>query len=337
MIKIYCCYLLIILSVIIISIGCNRQNPKVLVKTSLGDIVIEIYEKKAPVSATNFLRYVKENRFQGATFYRTVRMDNQPNNDVKIEVIQGGLKGDTHPQSLPPIGHETTNKTGILHKNGVISMARNEPGKKFKGEIVFVGYSISAPDKGLGEYKNMDVRNKFVFVFKGSPADVEAPRGFFSPKIAEVDSVEKWEVESQDSTKIMVAYEKGAAGIIFYNPESEQGFPFRRESLENSPFTRDFVIVSDVNERVFHWIFWKDPQESSGGFEQRMRQIQLDIKLKKVRSFATGIKAEIKGFDNTTLYGKKFGNHICKNVIAKITGTNPELKNEYTQRGEAAI
>ncbi len=43
-------------------------------------------------------------------------------------MIQGGLKDNDHPQSLPIIIHETTAQTGILHKDGTISMARNEPG-----------------------------------------------------------------------------------------------------------------------------------------------------------------------------------------------------------------
>ena len=211
--------------------------------------------------------------------------------------------------------------------------SRSAPGKKFKGEIVFAGYGISAPGKGLDEYKGIDVQNKFVFVLKGSPADVEAPRGFFSPDQAEQDSVEKWETESSDSSKIFTAYKKGAAGIIFYNPESEQKSRFRRAPVEKPTFPRDFIIVSDVNDEVVEWIFWKNPQESSRGFEGRMQGIRLDIKQKKARSFNTKIKAEIKGFDKTDFYGEKFGKHKCKNVVAKISGTDPELKNEYIVLG----
>lgn len=55
-------------------------------------------------------------------------MDNQPNNDIKNEVIQGVLKDDEHPQRLPAIIHETTAQTGIIHKDGAISMGRKEPG-----------------------------------------------------------------------------------------------------------------------------------------------------------------------------------------------------------------
>jgi peptidyl-prolyl cis-trans isomerase A (cyclophilin A) len=80
------------------------------------------------VTAANFVRYVEEDRFGGAHFYRVVRPDNQPDNAVKIEVIQGGLEEDSQERGLPPIPHETTTQTGIRHKDGTLSMARLQPG-----------------------------------------------------------------------------------------------------------------------------------------------------------------------------------------------------------------
>tara|TARA_Y100000992_G_scaffold38791_1_gene21778 strand:- start:1273 stop:1641 length:369 start_codon:yes stop_codon:yes gene_type:complete len=55
-------------------------------------------------------------------------MRNQNSDSVKIEVIQGGLGFNKHPDVLPPISHESTNVTNLKHLNGTISMARNEPG-----------------------------------------------------------------------------------------------------------------------------------------------------------------------------------------------------------------
>ena len=55
-------------------------------------------------------------------------MRNQNSDSVKIEVIQGGLGFNKHPDVLPPISHESTNVTNLKHLNGTISMTRNEPG-----------------------------------------------------------------------------------------------------------------------------------------------------------------------------------------------------------------
>jgi len=56
-------------------------------QTEFGNITIELYAEKAPITVANFLKYIDENRLKDATFYRTVTMDNQPDNDIKIEVI----------------------------------------------------------------------------------------------------------------------------------------------------------------------------------------------------------------------------------------------------------
>ena len=101
------------------------QEPTVQIATALGNIVVAVDITHAPVSAANFLRYVAAGSYDGGMFHRTVTMDNQPNNSVKIEVIQAGANpahGD-----FPPIALERTTATGIKHLAGVISMARDGP------------------------------------------------------------------------------------------------------------------------------------------------------------------------------------------------------------------
>ena len=110
-------------------VSCVRETIiPISIETELGPIQLELYPDGAPITVSNFLRYVDENRYGDFHFYRVVHMENQPDNDVKIEVIQGGLGFDKHPMELPAIIHETTNKTGIRHLNGTLSMARMEPG-----------------------------------------------------------------------------------------------------------------------------------------------------------------------------------------------------------------
>lgn len=97
-------------------------KPKVAIQTSAGLIVVELEDKKAPITAANFLRYVDAKKYDGGTFYRASRTK--------------GVKGAGSIQGAPPararrfapIAHESTAKTGIRHKPGVISMARNAPG-----------------------------------------------------------------------------------------------------------------------------------------------------------------------------------------------------------------
>ena len=110
-------------------VSCARETIiPISMETELGPIQLELYPDRAPITVSNFLRYVDKNRYEDLHFYRVVHMKNQPDNDVKIEVIQGGLGFDKHPMELPTILHETTDKTGIRHLNGTLSMARLEPG-----------------------------------------------------------------------------------------------------------------------------------------------------------------------------------------------------------------
>lgn len=137
----------------ILFVACTGKQPQIIIKTELGNITVELYPDRAPVTATNFLRYINENRLEDATFYRTVTLDNQPDSKVLIEVIQGGLYEDNHPQALPPIEHETTEMTGILHKDGVISLARYEPGSATCEFFICVG---DQPSLDFGGARNGD-------------------------------------------------------------------------------------------------------------------------------------------------------------------------------------
>jgi peptidyl-prolyl cis-trans isomerase A (cyclophilin A) len=141
------------LIVCILSWATGSENPRVLIRSELGDITVEIYAKEAPITAANFLQYIDAGLFKDTTFYRIVTMDNQPNNNIKIEVIQGGL-GDTEGRKTwPPIEHETTDKTGIFHKDGVISMARIQPGTASSEFFICVG---DQPELDFGGRRNPD-------------------------------------------------------------------------------------------------------------------------------------------------------------------------------------
>src|SRR5437764_787231 len=75
----------------------DAPQPKpvhVLIQTDKGDIKVELYVAKAPITTANFLRYVDGKFYDGGRFHRTVRQDNQPDNTVKIEVVQAGINPD---------------------------------------------------------------------------------------------------------------------------------------------------------------------------------------------------------------------------------------------------
>jgi peptidyl-prolyl cis-trans isomerase A (cyclophilin A) len=132
-------FLLLSILLILINSVWAQPLPKVEIRTSLGKMVIEVDTIHAPVTAKNFLAHIENGTFKNAVFYRTVRLDNQLNNSVKIEVIQGGLFSDTEIEKHTGISHETTKETGLKHLNGTISMARNEPGTASTEFFICIG------------------------------------------------------------------------------------------------------------------------------------------------------------------------------------------------------
>jgi peptidyl-prolyl cis-trans isomerase A (cyclophilin A) len=107
----------------------------------------------APITASNFLKLVDQGVYKQASFYRVVRMDNQPRSPVKIEVIQGGLKDDEAIDNYPTIRHETTKETGLKHLNGTISMARNQPGTASTEFFICIHHQ---PELDFGGKRNPD-------------------------------------------------------------------------------------------------------------------------------------------------------------------------------------
>lgn len=136
---------------------CGRSpNPTVVLETDLGNITIELYTRQAPLTANNFLAYIDSGKYDGlAMFYRTVKIDNQPSNNIKIEVIQAGFLHDSliEKYQFDPIIHESTQKTGIKHLDGTVSMARVEPGTASSEFFICIG---SQPELDWGGKRNPD-------------------------------------------------------------------------------------------------------------------------------------------------------------------------------------
>ncbi len=123
----------IFIFILILIVSCSTsayENPHIKIKTKFGDIEVELYPDQAPKTVAAFLSYVDSGFYKNSSFYRVLNDDNQPSDAFKSELIQGGLWKTNYRKSstLPGIPHESTAQTKILHKNGIISLARLEPG-----------------------------------------------------------------------------------------------------------------------------------------------------------------------------------------------------------------
>ena len=94
--------------------GAAGPNPQVLMKTSLGEIVIELYPEKAPKSVENFLKYVDDDYYDGLIFHRVIG---------NFMIQAGGFDKDMkQKQTRGPIPLES--RSGLKNDAGMLAMAR---------------------------------------------------------------------------------------------------------------------------------------------------------------------------------------------------------------------
>jgi len=147
--------IIVISSIIFINTSNALENNEkniinVTMETDQGDISLTLYPHQAPVTVNNFIENIKAGLYDGGRFYRASRPDNNLNARRKVlTLIQGG-KNEQKP-ARPAIAHETTVQTGISHLNGVISMARLDPGTATTEFFICIGDN-SGLDYGSDRY-----------------------------------------------------------------------------------------------------------------------------------------------------------------------------------------
>lgn len=104
-----------ILSLFLVASGVfSQDNPVVVIETNLGNITVELFAARAPISVENFLTYAEEGFYEGTIFHRV----------QKGVLIQGGgfTPGLQQKKTRDPIENEARN--GLKNERGTLAMAR---------------------------------------------------------------------------------------------------------------------------------------------------------------------------------------------------------------------
>jgi peptidyl-prolyl cis-trans isomerase B (cyclophilin B) len=105
-----------------VAVGTARaENPVVVIETSMGNIKVELFEDKAPITVKNFLEYADAKHYDGTVFHRVI---GKPNNKNDFMIQGGGYEaGKKEPKKTKaPIKNEATN--GLSNTRGTLAMAR---------------------------------------------------------------------------------------------------------------------------------------------------------------------------------------------------------------------
>jgi hypothetical protein len=245
--------------------------------------------------------------------------------------LKPGNPDGTFIQSVPLVGYQTTpvievsanGKTQALKflDEFVHDFPALRPSASVRNAgVVFAGYGIAAPEYDWDDYKDVDVRNKLVIVLSGEPSrvDNEDPKkldpSFFRGNTRTYYSTRE--------SKFDLAAKKGAAGIlVVYDPEKSNTYSLFQTfatmegfGIKTSNPNAMTIISGLMTNSAARMIF------SLAG--QDFDKMQATASQPEHRAVVTSAEAKI-------IVRSKLRNVISHNVVARIEGSDPRLKNEY--------
>jgi hypothetical protein len=160
------------------------------------------------------------------------------------------------------------------------------------GEVVYVGFGITAPELGYDDYKGIDVKGKIVVFASESPAKSDHP------------DVEKWVPYSLHQYKFKNAKEKGAAGVLYIGTIANPSIPFQ-----------DGMVYAHIGNEIVNDLF----HSTGKTYETIKEQIH-----KQMKPASMSFKKSARIVAST----KHFPNNKTSNIIGIVEGSDPVLKDE---------
>jgi hypothetical protein len=223
---------------------------------------------------------------------------------LKLSGVKPGLSDSTYLQFFPNAYSEVNtpgsvtlmpdknNKQKDYHFPEDFYPGSNSASGSVTGEIVYVGFGISAPELGYDDYRNLDVKGKILLMETGVPYGVN-------------DSLQsKWEPYSYHRYKFQHAHELGAKGLLYVS----------KIANPNTSFLKDFVYAH-ISEPVAEELF--------AGTGRKYAETHTAItKTILPNSFPLNKKIRI------TASTKYFPDSQSCNVVGIVEGSDPQLKGE---------
>lgn len=189
-------------------------------------------------------------------------------------------------------------------------------------DLVFVGYGIVAPEFGWDDYKGLDVKGKTIVMLVNDPP-VPSPN---DP--SKLDSTmfggKAMTYYGRWTYKYEIAAEKGAAAAIIIHETGPAGYPY--EVISGS-WSRENFDISNPNKNmdrvaVEAWITDEKAKQLFTAAGKNFEQLKAAAAKKDFKPVALGAKANFS-------IKNKLREVKSRNIVAKIEGSDPKLKDEY--------
>lgn len=131
----------------------HKNSPNIIISTNFGDINATLYPDKAPKTVAAFLQYIDSGYYKNAQFYRVVLQEGLSSSS-NAGIIQGGTWLTAKEKTIAGIPHESTQLSGLTHKDGTLSLARTAPGTAGTEFFICIG------DQSQYDFGNAGVGDK---------------------------------------------------------------------------------------------------------------------------------------------------------------------------------
>ncbi len=172
--------------------GALAANPQVAIKTSMGEIVVELYPDKAPKSVENFLQYTRDGFYAGTVFHRVIGGFMIQGGGFTGEFYKG-VQGFGQKKTRVPIAIESQN--GLKNDRGWLAMARtSDPNSAtaqfFINTVDNAGLNHPQPDgHGYAVFGKVVKGMEVVDAIRGVPTTTKGPFRDVPAEPVTIDSV----------------------------------------------------------------------------------------------------------------------------------------------------
>ena len=188
-------------------------------------------------------------------------------------------------------------------------------------DIVFVGYGVVAPEYNWDDYKGVDVRGKTVVMLVNDPPVLDPATGQLDPKVFGGKAMTYY---GRWMYKYEIAAAKGAAACIIVHETIPAAYPFAVVVASNSRenFTLRTPDGNAGNIALNGWFTLETAQKLFAACGQDYFKLKAAAVSRDFHPVTLGAKASFS-IDAT------LRNVDSKNVVGKLTGSDPQLRNEY--------
>jgi Zn-dependent M28 family amino/carboxypeptidase len=250
--------------------------------------------------------------------------------------LNAGNPDGTYVQGVPLVGFQAKQVTGSFKSAGktialefpkdfvAVSRRMAQEVKVPNSDVVFVGYGVVAPEYGWDDYKGLDVRGKTLIMLVNDPAvpDPNDPSkldsAFFKGRA--MTYYGRW------TYKYEIASEKGAAAAILVHETGPAGYPF--EVVQGSWSRENFDIAQPQTGQVPNRVAiegWISTDKAKELFAAAGRDFEVLKKAAMRRDF----RPETWNCHAQFAISNSLREVQSRNVIARIEGSDPALKNEF--------